>query len=110
MCHGPKQAMHISSQGAGLELLPMASVAQTGQELAVEFGRPAVALEGRDAETCQALAALLSEALRSKFLGLLAEDSEQAVLLVDSCGGTPPPRAAPSRRSPPTLRSCARSD
>lgn len=88
MCHGSKQAMHRSSQGTGLEL-SMASVAQTGQQLVVTFGRPAVALEGRDAETCQALAALLSEALRSKFLGLLAEDTEQAVLLVDSCDGTP---------------------
>lgn len=67
----------------------MASSAPSAQELVLTFGQPAIALEGRDGETCQALAALLSDMLRGRFLRVLGEDTEQALLLVDSCDGTP---------------------
>ena len=58
-------------------------------ELVLHFGRPVVRLEGRDSEDVAALAWHLFEALKTKFSCAMMSDPGQAVLLVDSCDGTP---------------------
>lgn len=53
------------------------------------YGRHGVDLSGRDAQDCAGLASLLFSTLKEHFLVTLSEDPQQAVMIIDSCDGTP---------------------
>ena len=58
-------------------------------ELVLRYGRPSVCLEGREIEDVASLAWQLMSTLKRRFESTLLADPGPAVLLVDSCDGTP---------------------
>lgn len=64
-------------------------VAMAAAVLVLHLGRPSVNLEGRDGEDCAALACHIDAALRERFVTTVREDPGQAMLIADSCDGTP---------------------
>ena len=57
--------------------------------LVLHFGRPAVLLGKHEERVCRALACSLHKAMHEKLYSVLAEDQNQALMIVDACDGTP---------------------
>jgi hypothetical protein len=58
-------------------------------ELVLHYGRPGVLLQGSEVQECVALSYHVSNLAKTRFVDTLLRDEGQAVMIVDSCDGTP---------------------